>query len=162
MEFRSDDRRYGLRLPDTEIAKLLKECQAVGENETGGIISGYYTEDLRWAVVTAISAPPIDSSSSKTWFLRGTLGLQKWIDRIWVQRRWYYLGEWHFHPRHAPIPSSDDDDQMRRLARSLLLMCPEPLLVIIGGNPNEKWEVGAYVYPRNSVRRELKRVGSVS
>ena len=44
----------------------------------------------------------------------------------------YYLGEWHYHPKASPLPSSTDVNQMFRFANSSDLKCPEPILVIFG------------------------------
>ena len=162
MEFRSEDGRFGLRLPDGRLTELLERCRAARDEETGGIIIGFYTEELDWAVVTATSAPPQDSKSGGNWFYRGTRGLQRSLDQFWMQRHWYYLGEWHYHPQHAPLPSREDGDQMEEFARAPLLRCPEPLLIIIGGDPAGSWGIGAFVFPRDGVRRELKRVPTSS
>ncbi len=73
----------------------------------------------------------------------------------WKQRRHYYLGEWHFHPFSLPIPSRIDKMQMMNFANNRLLNCPEPILMILGGHPAEKWEIKVYVFVKNT-KKELE------
>jgi hypothetical protein len=38
---------------------------------------------------------------------------------------------------------------MQKLSKDRKLKCPEPILLIIGGNPKGAWRANAYVYPAN-------------
>ena len=93
-----------------------------------------------WAVVTGVSGAPSDSSAGTIWFHRGTAGLQKWLFRLWQGKHHYYLGEWHFHPNGLAYPSHVDIDQMHTIATAESYRCPEPILLLIGGDPQERWE----------------------
>lgn len=155
MEFQAEDQRYALTLTESHIARILAACSVAGDRETGGILMGYYVEAHDRAIVTDVSMAPGDSESGRAWFLRGVLGLQEWIDRLWTARRHYYLGEWHFHPFAAPNPSSQDLGQLEAIARSPLYKCPEPLLLILGGDPNDEWQLRAFVVPRGRNVTEL-------
>jgi integrative and conjugative element protein (TIGR02256 family) len=148
LDFWSADRRFGLKIPEEQMALLLARCIQSKPNETGGILVGFYTTAHDCAVVTTVSKPPSDSHSGRAYFVRGIRGLQRWVDYLWRKRRHYYLGEWHFHPHRAPIPSATDSQQMRKIAKAAAYQCPEPILVIVGGNPPEEWAVKAYVFPR--------------
>jgi integrative and conjugative element protein (TIGR02256 family) len=147
----SRDRKFGLSLKESLLLEGLKECTDSASQETGGILVGYYTPTHDCAVVTALSGPPEDSIHGPRLFERGTKGIQRWISRLWREQRHFYLGEWHFHPGGAPVPSSDDREQMKRLSKDKKLKCPEPILLIIGGNPQGAWTANAYVFP---VRKE--------
>lgn len=56
---------------------------------------------------------------------------------MWKKRQ-YYLGEWHYHPNASPRPSKLDIETMLKLSKSEELHCPEPILLIVGGN-SENW-----------------------
>jgi integrative and conjugative element protein (TIGR02256 family) len=143
--FRSLDGRFGLRLRTRDLRAILGHCKVAGSNETGGILAGRYSSNLDCAVVHHASAPPNDSRAGRTWFNRGIRGLQSWLDGLWRSRR-YYLGEWHYHPGAAPDPSRTDEEQMASIAGSVDYKCPEPILLIIGGDPNGAWAARAFVY----------------
>jgi len=144
--FVSDDGRFQLRLPARHVAQMLAFCRGSAGRETGGILVGHYAPTLDCAVVTGVSGPPADSRASRTRFVRGVRGLKQWLRSLWNGPRHYYLGEWHFHPGAAPVPSAADRDQMREIAASPTYHCPEPLLVILGGDPDGDWTISAHVF----------------
>ncbi len=147
----SRDRKFGLSLKESLLLEGLKKCVDSASRETGGILVGYYTPAHDCAVVTGLSGPPEDSIHGPRLFKRGTKGIQCWIFRLWREQRHFYLGEWHCHPGGAPVPSPDDSEQMHRLRNDRKLKCPEPILLIIGGNPKGTWTARAYVFPADQV-----------
>ena len=156
IRYASPDGLFQVSLASDQVAQMLAYCRAAKSNETGGILVGYYTATRDCAIITAISGPTKDSRSSRTRFKRGTQGLGQWLVSLWNEpQRSYYLGEWHFHPYAAPAPSGDDSRQMRDIATSPDYHCPEPLLMILGGNPLDKWQLSAHVFVRNAVAQEL-------
>lgn len=143
----SKDRKFGLSLKESLMLEGLKECTDSGFHETGGILVGYYTPAHDCAIVTILSGPPEDSIRGPRLFIRGTKGVQRWISHLWRKQRHFYLGEWHYHPGGAPDPSQDDREQMQKFSKDRKLKCPEPILLIIGGNPKGAWTVNAHVFP---------------
>lgn len=158
LEFSSRDARFRIQVPSRVVARLLRLCWCSGHVETGGILAGTYSAALDCACVSRISGAPRDSSSGPTWFERGTSGLQAWLDHHWASRRERYLGEWHFHPGAAPVPSPTDRHQLHTIARTPSYACPEPVLLILGGDPAGRWEVSAHVFPRGREAVALHRV----
>jgi len=148
IEFQSNDKHYGLKLESTYIERLLGLCLNTIPNETGGIIVGYYTDSHNFAIVTGISSPPPDSRNGKFWFQRGISGLQSWLERLWSTKNHYYLGEWHFHPFAKTNPSLTDINQLAEISFSKPYRCPEPILLIVGGNPIDitSCVLSAYVF----------------
>ncbi|MFQ5829402.1 MAG: Mov34/MPN/PAD-1 family protein [Candidatus Methylomirabilia bacterium] len=147
IEFWSSDRRFGVRFGEEEIQSIRDLCMAANRGETGGILIGFYTERHDCAVVTAVTGPTSDSRVGRTWFYRGVRGLQNLLDRLWHRRRHYYLGEWHFHPGAVPHPSPVDVDQLKQIAASQEYRCPEPVLLVVGGDPAAHWSMRSYVFP---------------
>jgi integrative and conjugative element protein (TIGR02256 family) len=113
---------------------LAQYCTQAGRHETGGILIGHYTPLGDQAVITKVTSAPRDSSAGRSWFVRGVAGLQQLINRAW-RRRDYYLGEWHFHPFASPDPSDRDRRQIAYLSRDPDYRCPEPILIVVGGDP---------------------------
>ncbi len=149
LRFRSEDGRFGLTLEPRHVRALLRLAQRAGRQETGGVLAGYYSDALDCAHVTRVSPPPRDSKAGGARFERGTAGLRQWLQRLWTGPRMaYYLGEWHFHPHASPEPSAQDCAQMFALAENEIARCPEPILLIIGGDPHGEWQVRALVFLR--------------
>lgn len=157
------DAMFGLSVDDSTIDKILAFCMGAGNAETGGILVGHYNEKLDWAIVTDISGPPKDSKRSRASFIRGVAGLQKWLNTIWCGKHHYYLGEWHYHPFAKPEASSLDAKQLKENSENGPLRCSEPVMLIVGGNPNGSWEAKAYVYPKGKglcCMKNLNPIGS--
>jgi hypothetical protein len=110
-----------------------------------------------YALVTSFSGPPSDSKAGATWFERGVNGLGVWLKSLWSKQADYYLGEWHFHPGGPPSMSPRDIMEMSSISKSRIYKCPEPVLLIIAGTVPDKWQPGAYVFPRSKGHLELKR-----
>lgn len=160
-EFWSPDCRFGLRLSWGDIRRIRALCTRAEGNETGGILTGFYTPRHDCACVTGVTGPPRDSRTGATWFHRGIVGLQHLLDRLWSETSRYYLGEWHFHPGASPEPSSVDIAQLRRIAVSPEYRCPEPVLLIIGGGPPLAWSLRTYVFPKHQEPLEMFKSGEV-
>jgi integrative and conjugative element protein (TIGR02256 family) len=152
LNFRSSDGRFGLRVEPPQVARLLSLCAASEGRETGGVLVGRYASKHDLALVSSVVGPPADSRGGRTWFHRGVHELQSLLDRIWRGRREYYLGEWHFHPGAAPEPSSTDFATMSSISLSTEWRCPEPVLLIIGGDPSAEWCASAMVTTRAGQR----------
>ena len=149
IHFRSACGRYGVSFRWALLGKMLHECRDAGLNETGGIVWGKYNSNLDDAAITGFSKAPRDSQMGRFSFKRGIAGLQTMLHSLWRKNdREYYLGEWHFHPFALPVPSSTDRQQMFAHANDSKLQCPEPIMIIIGGDPCRDWDVNVTVYTR--------------
>lgn len=149
------DSLYGARIESSALRTILDTCRVSGRSETGGILVGRYSEDRRLATIQSASAPAPDSRAGPFWLVRGVRGLHAWLEELWKEDAGYYLGEWHFHPFAAPTPSSQDLKQMRRIATTPSYQCADPLLLIVGGNPNGQWTIHLEVHARSAKRHVL-------
>jgi integrative and conjugative element protein (TIGR02256 family) len=144
--FRSEDGRLGVEICRSRANQLFRACVKAGQRETGGVLVGYYADDGECAYVTEVGRPPPDSESGPTWFRRGIGGLREWFEELWrARRRAYYLGEWHYHPSASPDASGEDRAQMMRISKDRKVRCPEPILLIVGGDAGSSWRANAYV-----------------
>ena len=101
--------------------------------ETGGILIGKYSEDLRAAYIEEATGPGIHSLHFPFRFKRGSKDLQKLLDKA-ACKGLFYLGEWHSHPGRSCLPSTQDYCQMRSISEQKSYMCPEPILLIVGSS----------------------------
>lgn len=136
--YESPDGVYGVRILEKEFERITQFCESSRPNETGGILIGRYSEDLKWAEITESTGPPTGSEHGHFLFIRSTTNLIKYLNRLWKTSQ-YYLGEWHYHPDATSTPSSIDMATMQKLSKYHQLHCPEPVLIIIGGTPSS-WE----------------------
>ncbi len=139
---------FAIKVNESELNTILRICIDAQGNETGGLLIGHYNDTHNCAIVTEITGPSTDSTAGKTWFYRGVGGLQKLLNTAWRRRHHYYLGEWHFHPGASPVLSGKDVAAMSNTANAPKYNCPEPILLIVGGYPKQKWSANGYVFPR--------------
>jgi len=151
MRFSSADGVVQLELP-LGIARYMcwRSTMAKG-TETGGVLIGSYSPALTVAIVARATAPPSDSRAGANWFERGTAGMDRLLEEAW-SKGMHYLGEWHYHPRGAPTPSSNDEAQMQEIAADEQARCSTPVLVILGEQAG-KPEIGAYAQSRGAFIR---------
>ncbi len=144
---KTDDFRFGVRIPLSVLRRVIGWCENSEGYETGGVLIGRYSKSQRFAVITEALPAPADSKAGPTWFVRGTRALNDMLEWRWRSGGGYYLGEWHFHPGGAAVPSNVDSTQMRSISESAHYACPEPVLVILGGT-SSVLEFRSYVFPR--------------
>lgn len=139
--------QYRVWLSRPALEAIVAASTRAGRRETGGILIGRHGSD-GWTVEVA-EATPKPKGSSAGWFTfrRSNEGLKLLLADRW-ERGQHYVGEWHFHPGGAPMPSGLDDRAMERISHDNDYDCVEPVLVILGGRPAGKFEVSATIYPR--------------
>lgn len=147
--FQSEDKAFSLQISYDKMELMQNICEKSFPNETGGILIGHYSEDCKIAIVTQILGPPRGSSRFKSSFVRCGKSLLPILDKLWKKNQ-YYLGEWHFHPSSSPYPSTTDLTTMKKLSESQELHCPEPIMVIIGGDV-DAWTEYAMVVCQNKM-----------
>jgi integrative and conjugative element protein (TIGR02256 family) len=155
LHFISEDRRFEIQMGGEQVNEMVRFCVESGRNETGGILAGKYDDSHKRACICVVLDAPGDSRRGRFTFVRGVRGLQGWLNLLWNKKQEYYLGEWHFHPFAPPAPSSADIKQMRIVAEDPGHHCPEPVMLILGGNPKSSWTIRAFVFPRGKPWQEL-------
>jgi len=145
LRYCSKDKKLNVIINYKAQSVIEKMCRKSSNKETGGIIIGYYNEPHDSAIISAFTSPPDDSQHGNFSFFRGVHGLQSLLNKIWP--RHYYIGEWHYHPYAAPSASRPDANQMIEISKAREYHCPEPILIIVGGDPNVNLEYRVYVVP---------------
>ena len=157
-EFASEDMLFKLKIEATIIDKMLSICRESNNIETGGILVGYYNKRHDTAIISDVSLPPIDSIRGTTTFQRGVIGLHTWINHLWSKRHQYYLGEWHYHPYASSAASTIDFKQLKENSKAPNLHCPEPVMLIAGGDPFGSWTLNAYISIRGKNAKEMLKL----
>jgi integrative and conjugative element protein (TIGR02256 family) len=157
LKFLDDQHIFSIRIKQLFVEDILNRCDKSLPNETGGILVGSYIDNYSCANISKVLKAPPDSRSGPTWFHRGTKGVKLQLDRLWKEKKQYYIGEWHFHPNNSSNLSFQDIRQMKAISINKKYNCPEPILLIVGGN-TKHWEFSTYVFPRGRKYINLKRI----
>lgn len=137
---------FGVVITDKMVNDIFEKCKCSYPNETGGILIGQYSNELKLAHITIVTGAPRDSKMGKRWFHRGTSKLQRILDEAWDEQGDYYLGEWHYHPDGAPEPSFYDIKEMKKISNNKNYNCPEPILIIAGHVSFSDLDIGVHVF----------------
>lgn len=160
MIYSSADKNFTVSISKNLVEKIRVTIKSANGMETGGILIGQYSPDQSTAIVNHITGPPKDSKAGPTWFVRGINGLEALLKKFWTKNE-YYLGEWHYHPNASASPSMQDIRQMKEISRSPHYQCPEPVLLIIGGD-YDYFEIKIFVSPAPKIFHELALEESTS
>ena len=146
LAFRSLDDRFNVVISNSALQAIIDECAQAGRKETGGILIGRIDPSGDTAVVIEATPKPKGSGFGLFWFKRSPTGLKQLLAERW-NRGQHYLGEWHFHPGGSPEPSGSDYHTMEKIAADQSYQAHEPILIIMGGKPPERWQVSVTVMP---------------
>jgi integrative and conjugative element protein (TIGR02256 family) len=125
--------------------------------ETGGVLIGSF--DMEHSVVYVVDAllSPPDSQEQPTGFVRGFQGLKSQVEEIRksTSEGLQYVGEWHSHPDgYACRPSVDDLKLFQWLADKMFADGLLPLMLIMGGQNQHAWYLGAMPAKQKRARRQ--------
>jgi proteasome lid subunit RPN8/RPN11 len=133
---------YSATITSAAIFAMRAASEDAGRRETGGILIGRYGSSGWDVEVTEATRKPKGSWAGFTWFRRGNAGLGELLRARWAEDC-YYVGEWHFHPKGHPSPSGADIAAMKRTAADPIYDCPIPILLILAGDPKNRWQISA-------------------
>lgn len=132
-----------IQLDENGLINYIEKHLQINNSETGGIICGYYSNDLLKAIITEFCPPSKDSILGMASFSRGIFGIEQYLEEKWRVGQ-YYLGDWHLHPYSKPSASYQDLRQIELNSKDKQLNCPEPIMVIVGGMTNN--EINVYIF----------------
>jgi integrative and conjugative element protein (TIGR02256 family) len=115
--------------------------------ETGGVLVGYWSEDGREVVITAVSGPGPKAIHSKSDFTPDYLYQDQFVASAYARsgRRHTYLGDWHTHPDGGTKLSGLDKRTLRRISRAQDARAAAPIMVIVA-NDGASWEAAFWNY----------------
>lgn len=147
-QFKDCTNQFVVEFENSVLEPLLQQSVDAGKLETGGVLLGYYDSSLHKAVIVKGSEAPLDSIKCQSTFYRGVKGLRFLLEKEWINEQIYYIGEWHSHPFSSSHMSNIDLQQMRMISEDESMYCPEPILLIIGGDISQDFSLSIYVFPR--------------
>jgi len=125
---------------------LLNEIGYLGvqhhPNEFGGFLIGKYSEDLKSLYIDNFIIPN-KYKGQPFIFERSTKGLREKLEKLFVEKNQYYIGEWHTHPDSSTKYSQTDLNAMIEIAKYREVQILNPILLILSVS---KSEVNAYKF----------------
>lgn len=111
--------------------------------ETGGMLIGYIASTGE-PVVTSIIGPGPSAKHRRFKFTPDEIYQQAMLETHFYETegRETYVGDWHTHPKVAPIPSYLDKCTLARIAREPRSQILLPVMIILGGCEAE-WSLNA-------------------
>lgn len=153
MIFLSQKKSLQVVLPQSCLDRMLELMKTFDKVETGGILIGKYTSNNTIAEISFICGPPPDSKHGKYSFERGIIGLKEMLESLWLDG-YFYIGEWHTHPKASPTPSGTDLSQMIAISNAAQYKCPEPILIILGGK-SDKYNLFVGIFNKKGAYYQL-------
>lgn len=118
--------------------------------EFGGLLVGYYSDDLKTCILENVIIPK-KYKSSRYFFERRKDGLNKMLTEFYNSSpRLIYVGEWHTHPDGVPSPSKTDLSAITEIADCDEVSIENPILMILSVNKTDMG-LGVYVFSKNKL-----------
>ena len=122
-------------------------------DETGGLLFGYFDETLGIVWVNNISGPPQDSKFSEEHFICGTDGIEDLCKSYKKQTHEIvcYVGTWHSHPVSPAKPSLMDHEAINSIFAGAHGHGFHQLMIIVGHAAEQQPQIGAYMFERREL-----------
>lgn len=137
----------GLDLIFSEV--LLNKIGCLGmkhhPNEFGGFLVGKYSEDFKKLHVDDFILPKKYRGHPYT-FERSTIGLEEQLEKLFLEKNQYYIGEWHTHPDGSINYSQTDLIAMREIAQYGKVTILNPVLLILSISKSKINAYKFYIY----------------
>ena len=147
-------------LPSRAQIDLLDFARDWHPNEVGGILAGYVNGKA--IVVTEVVGPGPNATHERILFCPDHEYHLQEMSRIYQASNGEhtYLGDWHTHPDGPSVLSPLDKKTLRAIARAPEAQCPQPLMLLLSGGPEDwKFNASRLDLPR---RFRSRRVADVS
>ena len=114
-------------------------------NEFGGFLIGQYLNNFKTIKISSFILPE-KYKSSRTSFSRSTECLKNKFEKIFMDSKQYYVGEWHSHPNGTAMYSETDLNAMKNIVDCDTVMITNPILLILSINKGHKIKPVFYFY----------------
>jgi [CysO sulfur-carrier protein]-S-L-cysteine hydrolase len=114
-------------------------------NEFGGFLVGHYSADFK-ALYVSNSILPKKYRGFPTSFERGNDGLKEVLDKLFDNKKQFYVGEWHTHPNGSTMYSQTDLNAMIKIEAFEAVQIKNPILLILSIQNNKMTDFTFYVY----------------
>ena len=105
----------GIHMLYSEAEEISKRAKKYSPIETGGVIIGHYTTDMRFALISEMTSRFTKQEECKRdELVIDTDLLNEYLKELWESRipnrKIYYLGDWHSHTSMGSYPSPRDEE----------------------------------------------------
>jgi [CysO sulfur-carrier protein]-S-L-cysteine hydrolase len=138
-------KNVSLLIEDSLLEKLTKVALQNYPNESGGFLVGYYSQDFMTLHITDFVLPQQQKSSSFL-FERSIIGIKEIFNKLFVTKKYYYIGEWHTHPNGSSMYSQTDLKAMIEIATCETVNITNPILLILSVSKNKLQDFSFYIY----------------
>jgi integrative and conjugative element protein (TIGR02256 family) len=144
-------------LPQSVWFVLVQEANRMAPLETGGLLTGYATDDGELVITGAVGPGP-NAIHERYRFVPDYDFHECELARLYSEsgRRLQYLGDWHTHPGGGATLSDTDRTALKNIAQATEARNPRPVMLILA--PGPEWQAGAWrgaVGRRKWFRRQL-------
>ena len=145
MKFTNKYKNLKLVISKELISKMDKKGIEFHPNEIGGFLIGYYSSDLKTLHINDFIIPKKYKSSSHL-FERSVVGIANIFKKIFIEKKHYYIGEWHTHPNGLSMYSDTDLNAMKEIAQNGKVIIENPILLILSINKKGNNDFSFYLY----------------
>jgi len=145
-------KNVSLMIEDSLLEKLTKVALQNYPNESGGFLVGYYSQDFMTLHITDFVLPQQQKSSSFL-FERSIIGIKEVFNKLFVTKKYYYIGEWHTHPNGSSMYSQIDLKAMIEIATCETVNITNPILLIFSVSKNKLQDFSFYIYDNKGLYR---------
>lgn len=145
-------KNVSLMIEDSLLEKLTKVALQNSPNESGGFLVGYYSQDFMTLHITDFVLP-LQQKSSSFLFERSIIGIKEVFNKLFVTKKYYYIGEWHTHPSASSMYSQTDLKAMIEIATCETVNITNPILLILSVSKNKLQDFSFYIYNNKGLYR---------
>lgn len=138
-------KNVSLMINDSLLERLTQVALQNYPHESGGFLVGYYSQDFMTLHITDFILPQQQKSSSFL-FERSIIGIKEIFNKLFVTKKYYYIGEWHTHPDGSSMYSHTDLKAMIEIATCKTVNITNPILLILSVNKNKLQDFSFYIY----------------
>jgi integrative and conjugative element protein (TIGR02256 family) len=135
-------------LSDTALAGMQAEAARYDPDETGGMLLGWEDPDKQELVIAQTLGPGPNADHRRVTFRPDADWQQHELERIYLATdgKLTFLGDWHVHPAGGLGLSRRDRKTMAKVAVTEEARCPHPVTVLLAGEPEGTYQLGAWVW----------------
>lgn len=145
MKLVNPDNHLKLVISDKLLNSLEKRGIKHFPNECGGFLIGNYSEDFKTLFISNYVFPN-KYTGTPFLFKRSVDGLKEFFTQLFIDKKQYYIGEWHTHPNGSTMYSETDLNAMIEIEQCQTVQIYNPILLILSVNQNQIIDFTFYFY----------------
>jgi len=152
MNFENKENGVFLSIEEVLLNKLSNIALENFPNESGGLLIGNYSSDFKTLYIKDFIVPKTENKSL-FFYTRSANDLSEVLNRLYHEKKQYYIGEWHSHPNGNSMYSSTDLNAMITISESKFVSIENPILLILGINKKKLENLSIYFYNNKGLHK---------